>query len=434
MTDRSVLQVPLNAIDEALAISEVPAEPWSVHLESRVGGQLDPDRLEAAIGAAIEKHPLARAHLVEQRGRLYWAVDPRPSAPALSVRRADDPGQLAGMRSTFLTEIVPLTASPPLRVCLVSTAMGDHVLLSIHHAASDGVGALRLLQSIARAYQGAPDSAYAGDALEEWRLKRIASHGHVDPVLAALVGIGRCAEGLIPAARAAPDGGTRRPGYGVQLRTTDLAPIVQSRVRHAVRATVNDVLLAALHRAVGRWNQSHAVASDRLSVMMPMNVRGPHQQPVLFGNFTLCDTVSTRAVERIDAAVTLQAVQRQTQRTKAFGAPLSDVISRAAGIPYWVAKRVPWLFGGPRIEGPGDCAVFSNLGRGDQALAGFGPDHAITGIWFSPPVASPVGVSLGVISHGDSVHFALRHRWTRLDEPAAGRLLDLIVSETSAVC
>jgi NRPS condensation-like uncharacterized protein len=307
------------------------------------------------------------------------------------------------------------------------------VVLSVNHAASDGIGALRLLQSIARAYDGAPDPVYTGDALEEWRLNRIATHEPVDPIQASLAGVGRCLDGILPATRAACEGGLARAGYGVQLRDVALAPIGISQFRRDAGATVNDVLLAVLHRAIGRWNQAHSAPCDRLSVMFPINVRGPHQQPVLFGNFTLCDTVSTYASDRRSTAAAVWAVRRQTTRTKQIGAPLTDVISRVAGVTYWVAKRVPWLFAGPRIEGPGDCAVFSNLGVADHAIAAFGHEHPVTGLWFSPPVSSPVGIALGVVSHGDTVHFALRHRWTRIDDAAAGRLLELLTAETAAL-
>src|SRR5439155_4170439 len=65
------------------------------------------------------------------------------------------------------------------------------------------------------------------------------------PPRAALVGLERFREALTPADRIAPDGGTKRSGYGVQVRALELTPIVQSEIRRATDASVNDILVAA---------------------------------------------------------------------------------------------------------------------------------------------------------------------------------------------
>ena len=109
------------------------------------------------------------------------------------------------------------------------------------------------------------------------------------------------------------------------------------------------------------------------------------------GNFAMSDTVSTRAADRTDAKATLQAVCRQTKRFKETGAPFADLVSRSAGWPSWLARRMPWMFGGSGVDGPGDCAVLSNLGRGDHALESFGSDLPITGLWLLSPFIDPRG-------------------------------------------
>jgi NRPS condensation-like uncharacterized protein len=188
MTDNPSLRVPLNFIDEIFALSETPAEPWSVHLEACVGGRLDEEHLGAAIRSALESHPLARARLVEQDERLQWLVDPTPTLETLSTCRAHNQTQLDSTRSEFLSEVVPLVTSPPLRARLVHAGEGDHLILNVNHAVCDGLGALRLIQSIARAYGGVPDSVFEGDGLGEWRLQSIATPADVGPARTALVG------------------------------------------------------------------------------------------------------------------------------------------------------------------------------------------------------------------------------------------------------
>src|SRR5262249_14259869 len=163
------------------------------------------------------------------------------------------------------------------------------------------------------------DPVFSGDAMREWRLQLIDTPADVSPIRAAFVGIERLLEALSLTDRLAPDGGRERPGYGVQTCSLELMPIIRSRIRLAVEASVNDVLLAALHLAIGRWNRSHGAGSDRLSVIVPINVRGAHQEPVLVGNFVAADTVSTWAGERAGTEPTLRGVCRQTRRFKETG-------------------------------------------------------------------------------------------------------------------
>jgi NRPS condensation-like uncharacterized protein len=388
-------EIPLNVIDDMFALSESADEPWSVHVEARVAGTLDETRLSRAISSALAKHPLARARLVEHQKKLLWSVDAEPTLQVLSACETQNDTQLDAVRAEFLSTVIPLAASPPLRARLVRRDLGDHLILSAHHAACDGMGALRLMQSIARA---------------------------------ALDGIERFRDALTPATRVAPHGKTGRGGYGVHVRAMPLAPVVQSEARRSAGATVNDVLVAAVHRAVERWNDLHEVASDRLSVAVPINARGRHQQPALVGNFALADTVSTRRSDRTSVTRTLTTVHRQTQRFKDAGAPFADLVAGAAGWPTWLARRAPWIFGARGSDGVGDCAVLSNLGRAD-AVQSFGADLPVTGFWFSPPIADPISVALGVASSDDSLFLTLRFRWSRLDEAAARQFMDLIVEQ-----
>src|SRR6266487_533873 len=57
--------------DEIFLRLDRPGEPWSVHAEVWVGGRLDAERLQSALGAAIERHPMARASL---SGAGHWEI------------------------------------------------------------------------------------------------------------------------------------------------------------------------------------------------------------------------------------------------------------------------------------------------------------------------------------------------------------------------
>lgn len=162
----------LTALDEMFITDDIDIVP-SVQIEARVSGRFDLDRLAAALRAAVAKHALARARL----GRasltartLYWEVPDR--ADHLAVEITDEP--VGEVRSRFYARAPELHRSPVFAVAVVRETVGDRLLLNFHHAAFDGMGGLRLLLSLARAYAGEPDEV-GGPPIEEARnLKGVA--------------------------------------------------------------------------------------------------------------------------------------------------------------------------------------------------------------------------------------------------------------------
>src|SRR5438874_1854317 len=149
-------------MDEMFMLFDQPATPVTVHLEARLEGRVEDDRLRGAITAAVARHPMARARLAPWRAdatQYEWLVDDETQIDPLRTVDAADPSDLNRRRDAFYSQAIGLSESPPFRVLLVHAAAGDVVMLSANHAACDGIGALRLLQSVLRAYAGVDDPA-----------------------------------------------------------------------------------------------------------------------------------------------------------------------------------------------------------------------------------------------------------------------------------
>ncbi|MGH4000412.1 MAG: hypothetical protein ACRDTJ_23460, partial [Pseudonocardiaceae bacterium] len=76
-----VARRPFCALDEASYHLDSLSEPWSVHLEVRLSGRVDEDRLRHAVRVALARHPRARARatVIRQRRADYeWEVTPAP--------------------------------------------------------------------------------------------------------------------------------------------------------------------------------------------------------------------------------------------------------------------------------------------------------------------------------------------------------------------
>src|SRR6266568_3055278 len=154
------MRVAFNVIDETIWFINRPHEPWTVQAEARAAGRLDDERLRLAVRSALARHPMARARQAPwhfwQTG-FVWEITEDAQVDALSIIDCPDDAALARVRSDLYGRPVPLATSPPLRVRLAHHPAGDVILLGVNHAASDGLGTLRLLASIVRAYAGAPD-------------------------------------------------------------------------------------------------------------------------------------------------------------------------------------------------------------------------------------------------------------------------------------
>ena len=418
----------LNLLDVAIEALDSEDEPWTVHLEVEVEGRLDEARLHAAVVTATERHPLARARLASTRS--HWEIDEAPALDALDVVCSDGPDH-AAVRDAFLSRRVPLEQAPPLRVLLLRRGDGETLILSASHVAFDGVGALRLLRSISRAYAGADDPLPDLDPLDARELT--AHHSARDLRDRA----GRAVENLRTLARAvrgapariAAEGAVDAPGYVIVLRALghDQVESLQSR-RLVPGASVNDALLAALHLTIGRWNEEHGQACGRVSVMMPANLRPSDRWLEVPGNLSAMVDVSTSATDRTDPVSALHAVAAETARLKGDTrtAAILDVLALGSGLPVPARQRLSGVV--THNDRFRHTAVLSNLGVVTEPIS-FGPGLAGSSLWFTPPASMPLGVAIGAATHGGTLFLAFRCCRALLDHAGAERFADLYLDQ-----
>ncbi|MGI9079371.1 MAG: hypothetical protein ACR2GF_00870 [Acidimicrobiales bacterium] len=454
-------RVPFNVADEAVHLLDSEAEPSSVHIEARVAGRLDDGRLRAAVAAAVARHPLARARRAPFQWSDYqfqWQIDPVADADPLGVVDCGDEADLAEARKALQSVSVPLAGSPPLRVVLAHHRSGDVVMVNAHQAATDGFGALRFLRSVARAYAGAPDPVPDLDLLAARNLTAGVDHasgpgpgpGRSARARRARDVFDRLGDLTAPPARIAADGGRDTDGYGFHLvslsqdETQALAGLDQP-------GTVTDVLLSALTLTIAGWNAEHGVASRRVSVLVPANLRPSRWSGEMVGNFSGPGRVSTRPQAWGSRRGTLAAVSAQStpQRRPGMATALTEALGGSPLLPLWAKQAMSPLLAGAvtRLAG---TAVFADLGTLDEPLS-FGTEASeagaagaseagaagaageATAVHFSDPTHMPAGVSLGAVTAGGRLHLTFRHRHPQFDDAAAGRFADRFLAEVAAL-
>jgi NRPS condensation-like uncharacterized protein len=401
---------PFCALDEASYHLDSLSEPWSVHLEVRLDGPVNEDRLRYAVRVALSRHPraLARATMSrQQRAGYEWEVTPAPDADPLDVVVCSDDNALQAARADLQSLAVPLWTSPPLRIHLARHREGDVVMLNVHHAAGDGIAALRLLRSIARSYAGRSDpvSHTPPEAVE------IPAPSGRWAQLRALVGELR--QAAPRSVHLVPSGREDRPGYRLHHVVVDTAQIAALANKAAAGTTVNDLLLAGLHLALDRWNSEHGGACGRLSVLMPVNLRPKSSWYEVFGNFTFMVPVATRPEDRSDPSAIVNAIHRRTRRIKDECTPAAAVklLNVLQHLPVPAKRSIARLAASERVI---PTAILSNLGRLDEDLD-FGPELRAREVWFSPPTRMPMGLAVGAVTAGGRLHLVFRYRHPLLD-------------------
>lgn len=405
----------LNILDELYMHLDREDEPWSVHVEVEVDEQLDPQPLTRAIRAAAARHPIARAQLGETSGTDFsyeWVIADELADPPLSV--AD--GDVDQAREAALNHSPRLDRPGPFEVVLVRRPEGDVLLLNLHHAAGDGLGALRLLVSILRAYRGEEDPEPPVDPLEVRDVTEIIGAQSLGDRVTRMRALAEhVARFVTPPMRIAPRGGEEdAPGYGFE--TLRFAPEeMETVMSHRVNdATANDVLVAALGVAARRWNERHGESTSRAALMMPVNLRPKEWRFDVIANFASYVTVHLAEDEHEDLETAVAATADRTRKIKDDGIPglIVDLLAFPTALPTGVKQRLQQLIpltGNVVV----DTAVLSNLGRLDAL-----PD-GIRRIGFSPPGRMPLGASLGVATLDGVLWVTLRYRHALWDAEAA---------------
>lgn len=416
----------LNILDELYMHLDREDEPWSVHIEVWVEESLDPEKLLEAVRQAAELHPIARARLGESSGTDFsyeWVIEDELADPPVTVVDTRDDAALDQARQALMGHSPALDRVGPFEIVLARRPKGegDVLLLNLHHAAGDGLGALRLIASILRAYRGDDDPHPDVDPLKVRDVTDlIGAEGigdRVKRIRALAEHVARFASRPI---RIEPAGGDDdAPAYGfatLRLGPDEIAKVMERRVGDA---TANDVLVAALGVTARRWNEQHGGSTGRAALMMPVNLRPEEWRFDVIANFASYVTVHLGEDDQNDMATAVAAVAEHTQKIKDDGIPglIVDLLAFPTALPTGVKQRLQELIpltGNVVV----DTAVLSNLGKLDE-LPG------VTRVGFSPPGRMPLGASFGVATLGDQMWVTLRYRHALFDAESAAKFLGL---------
>ena len=254
-------------------LDDEPARPG--HFAQYLALRLDPATDDAALGAAlaalVEQHDALRLRFTRDGG---WRQQPDPVPTAALLSRG---GPLTGDADAAVAAVAEATAAgldigagPLLRAVRCRHDDADLLVLVVHHLAVDGVSWRILVEDLTRAY----GQAHRGEPVElgppttsfaQWarRLERHAADGgfagelpywqQLEPAPAAALDAGGAS--TVDSNEAGPGDRTVDPVAQTRTESVRLDPETTRALLRDVpgvyRTQVNDVLLAALGRALG---------------------------------------------------------------------------------------------------------------------------------------------------------------------------------------
>jgi NRPS condensation-like uncharacterized protein len=229
---------------------------------------------------------------------------------------------------------------------------------------------------------------------------------------------------LAPHAPLAADEPANDPGYGFLY--VGLTPEQTHYVEGVERTDAHgNVLLTALHLAIGDWNHRHAMPDRRIGVLVPVNLRPDEWREDTIGNFSVTTRLSTSPRDRASTAAAQKAVTTAAARNKRTrtGIALVAGLERAGMLGLW-AKQSRVVLEPLTDHSRVDAAMFCDLERLDEAPS-FGPDAGdIVELWFSTPARSPRILSIGAVIAAGRLHLTFRFPYRLLGPEAARRFAD----------
>ena len=387
---------------------------WSVHVEAQVAGRLDERRLRKAFDTVAGHRPAGHD-------------------PLGVVDCADDAG-LDRARDDLLAEPVAPSQWPPLKATLAHHPDGDVLLLNVNHAASDGQSAVRVMESLARAYT---EDVPPGPPLDFVAVNDLPVRPASRPVSSVeawyRMAVERVRDLLANPARLAADRPVDRAGYGfhfVRLSVDDTR-----RVANVHRqGTARNVLLAGLHLTIGEWNLDHGTPGRRIGVLVPVDLRPPEWAHEVVGNFSVTARVSTSRRHRSGARAAMKAITGQKTRNKRFrtGVALLAALERNGLLPLWAKQSLVVLQPLTRNKEV-DTALLANVGWLAEAPS-FGAEAGeTTALWCSLPARAPHSLCVGAVVVGGRLHLTLRYPHRLFDAEAARRFADCYIEHAMVV-
>jgi NRPS condensation-like uncharacterized protein len=440
--------VPLNCVDRCLLALDGIGEHMLLHAILDIEGEIDPSRLEEAIGAGMKAHPVMATVL---KSGLFG---PRREIRQVSTNGVLTVTDLQGLASEeqerrlfdWMNQPMDLRRVHPLRVLLFRKNERESTLaFTFHHSATDGLRASVFIRRVVESYsngisepQDRPGEARTSrrndELLEFAHSQRSRVEGYYRKMLSSLF------RRFVTLALPFP---TRlyhdRSGRSRELHLCfaripqpELARI-ESRA-FAGGVELNDLFLAACHTSVEKWNRLHGRKSNRIRVMAPVNI-SPKGFRNVVSNQASWISPWTSPEDRADPTHLLKRVRMESIHAARNRLAFSLVyfFYFSSRLPLFVMRGLCRFLMISRTFV--DSILITNVGlvwprpNSEEAAVSRVGEARIAGFTGSAPVVTPMGLSICAGIFDRNLSLTVTYRPSLFSREKAQAFLDLYVNE-----
>lgn len=428
---------PLAAFEHLMLADARPGYPMAFFLECEVEGPLSLERLREAVEAAAMRHPLVRSRVAWRAGRPHWLPpDVLPVVESVPVDpwRPIDLSRESGLRLVVLpvpAESDTQQPAPP----------RHRVVMVAHHAAVDGVGGCEYFGDVWARYDGREPPEFSPGRRRDRSPPTGASPAGPGALGGAWPFIAFRPRPITRLTRRAANAGQMEPPADPPFVSQTLDRERTAAVRGVVSASgwsLNDLVVAAVMRATGRWNERAGGRPGNVRITLPVNLRatgarGPAGNDL---GYAFLDRTPGECADARRLTAGLAAASRWIVETEAAREFLG-----AAG----ALSGRPWLLRSiTRLPVCFSTAVVSTIGDPSRRMKSGVPKHdgldapgglVIRSIRGVPPLRPNTRVALATTTYGGELTLCCLCSAVPDDRPsraAAREFLALVVAELTA--
>ncbi len=350
--------LPLTLFESYMLEDDSPRYPMTFFLDLELSGTLYREPFELAFREAVVRHPLLRA--VVQRSFFrpaQWNISDKE--PELFWGRS--------FEKSHASRWIDLTRFPGVKAWVSHQADAPRVTLLFHHAATDGVGAIRFIGDLLALYgrktvsegEERPELQEINQGLLHQRGivwpepedgKRVLTHT-IKWIRKMLTGIprplrprhGHEEHDLQRAGTSAGEESGERPGDRLFI-SRQLDRLTTTRLKAAAvrnNSTLNDLCLLAMFRMLNRWNRSHARGNkqESLRLLVPFSLRTLRHDELPAANGISFLFINQQAGKLADSVGTIRHIQRTIEKGNRSAEGCVPLLLFGG-----VAKYLPWVY------------------------------------------------------------------------------------------
>ena len=362
-------------------------------------------------------YPRFRKRVIYRRGRPYWEDDPdfdlERHFDAAATDRLADARELCAYISAEAGK--PLDPDRPLwRIQHIANYEdgGSAFVVRLHHAMVDGIAALPIIFSLM-------DEVRPDERLYVMPVRPLTSRLRTAltmPLLGPLAVLERVIWRRDRHALHGPE-----PSGAKRVAWTRPFPLeVIKHVKNRFGATVNDVLMATVSGAIGRYVEEHSgVRIPHVRISMPVNMRGPREPVRMENRFT---AVPLTLPAPRDLRARLAATKTQLDALKGGLTPLAIygvVQIFLSALPFGVSRRLIDFFANKCTS------VVTNVPGPTHEL--FFGGRRLRQLMFWVPQRATIGVGISILTFAGNVQLGVIADTRLIEDPA--QLVDVLEAE-----